>query len=243
MGEVASNDALKANTLYGQLADKLRSEITDGTYEAGSQLPTEFELQHDTGLSRSTIRHALDLLVDDGTLVKIHGKGTFVRDNTSSDTPRAQFLSLTSNAEKLGVTMTTKLVDTRLTAPTETQQKVFGISDSDQLVELTRLRYVDNEPFCVEINYFTSQFKSLMNKDVSGSLYKLLRTDYAIAPAGGHKTFAIAYASANEAFLLQVERNTPLMEIIDYVYGPSEKPLHISRQVIRSDKYKYELQS
>ena len=171
MGEVASNDALKANTLYGQLADKLRSEITDGTYEAGSQLPTEFELQHDTGLSRSTIRHALDLLVDDGTLVKIHGKGTFVRDNTSSDTPRAQFLSLTSNAEKLGVTMTTKLVDTRLTAPTETQQKFFGISDSDQLVELTRLRYVDNEPFCVEINYFTSQFKSLMNKDVSGSLY------------------------------------------------------------------------
>ncbi|WP_155286912.1 GntR family transcriptional regulator [Lacticaseibacillus zhaodongensis] len=243
MVEATDKESLKSNTLYGQLADKLRSEITSGKYNSGSKLPTEFELRRATNLSRSTIRHALDLLVNDGTLVKIHGKGTFVRENVSSDTPRTQFLSLTSNAERLGVTMTTKLVDARLTSPTKSQQEFFTIEPTNQLVELTRLRYIDNEPFCVETNYFTSQYKSLINKNLSGSLYKLLKTDYKIVPAGGHKTFAIAYASANEAFLLQVERNTPLMEITDYVYGPAKKPLHISRQVIRSDKYKYELQS
>jgi GntR family transcriptional regulator len=233
-----TNDSL---TLYEQLANQLRDDIDAGKYEPGEQLPTEFEFHDQTGLSRSTIRHALEILVGEGVLVKIHGKGTFVHKGGNNESDRSQFLSLTANAARLDAKMSTRLVDTRTVLADTSQQDFFNLPEGSELLELTRLRYVEGEPFCVETSLFTLDHQSLVDQDLNGSLYQLLKDKYAITPAGGHKTFDIAYANASESFLLGVDRGTALMQIIDFVYDSNQHPLHISRSVMRSDKYKYEL--
>jgi len=63
---------------YRQLAELIRQRILDGTYPAGSRLPTEYEWVEETGYGRDTVRSAVKLLKDSGWLTVTHGLGTYV---------------------------------------------------------------------------------------------------------------------------------------------------------------------
>ena len=65
---------------YERLADMLRDRIAAGTYARGDKLPSEMELMDESGLSRSTVRHALKVLVDEGLIRTERGRGAFVAD-------------------------------------------------------------------------------------------------------------------------------------------------------------------
>ena len=73
-----TSDIPHSNPLYAELADSLRSDIESGIYAPGDRMPSEPTLCETTGYSRSTVRKALQLLVDEGYITKSQGKGTFV---------------------------------------------------------------------------------------------------------------------------------------------------------------------
>lgn len=87
--------------------------------------------------------------------------------------------------------------------------------------------------------YLPPSFEALIDRDINGSLYTALRQEFHRAPAQGHKTFEVCYASQNEAFLLNVERGQALILITDYVYDTDGRPLHISKRIQRTDRAKY----
>ena len=96
----------KASTpLYHQLADTLRTRILTGSYAADAKIPSEAELQEDTGLSRSTVRKALDMLVDEGLIQKERGKGAFVASDVHSHANDLLFSSFTAMMERQGSTV------------------------------------------------------------------------------------------------------------------------------------------
>ncbi|MDT2764271.1 GntR family transcriptional regulator [Enterococcus asini] len=231
----------QSTPLYVQLADELRDKIAQGEFVPDSQIPSENELHQTTGYSRSTVRKALAILVEEGRLTKVHGKGTFVTalDNHLVNKQNHHFLSLTENIRKRGQTLTTKVVDLRWVEPTREQTQFFQLTEDAQLLEITRLRILDDFPLCVETDWFTSDFASLESEDLAGSLYGLLREKFDVQPATGKKTFSISYATQQEAFLLDVPRGSALMEIEDYVNDHKGTPLHIARQVLRGDRFKY----
>jgi GntR family transcriptional regulator len=66
--------------LYTQLADILREMITSGELQPRSLLPSESYLQQEQGVSRGTVRMAMSILRDEGLVVTIGGRGTFVRE-------------------------------------------------------------------------------------------------------------------------------------------------------------------
>ena len=72
-------------------------------------------------------------------------------------------------------------------------------------------------------------------------LYSILQNDYNIIPYNGSKTIELCYASQEESELLDVPRGSALMLVEDLVYDSSGTPLHISKQVVRGDKFKYAL--
>ena len=108
-----------------------------------------------------------------------------------------------------------------------------------KLVKLVRLRYLDDAPLCLETTYLPPSFGALIDRDINGSLYATLRQEFHRAPAQGHKTFEVCYASQNEAFLLNVERGQALILITDYVYDTDGRPLHVSKRIQRTDRAKY----
>src|SRR5262245_22769066 len=89
-----------AKPLYAQLRDALRVRILDGTLSAGSQIASESELTQQHGVSRITVRQALNDLQKEGLIFRVHGKGTFVSERTvGQDLTRLRGLSESLSAE------------------------------------------------------------------------------------------------------------------------------------------------
>ncbi len=224
---------------YEQLAKTLRSRMRSGLYPLGFKLPSEAELMAETGFSRSTVRRALQLLVDEGLLRKERGRGAFVAHVPTLDENEMPFISLTSKSKKEGAVASARVVDAECTKVTGKTARFFGVASGSLLVKLVRLRYLDGEPFCVETTYLPLAFSSLVDEDLEGSLYATLRRLFHRAPGRGHKTFEVCFATPNEAFLLDVARDTALMLVTDYVNDTSGAPLHISKRVMRTDRAAY----
>lgn len=230
----------KASTpLYHQLADTLRTRILTGSYAADAKIPSEAELQEDTGLSRSTVRKALDMLVDEGLIQKERGKGAFVASDVHSHANDLLFSSFTAMMERQGSTVTTKVVDAAFSAAPGGVASFLHIAAGEDAVKLTRLRYVDDEPFCVETTYLPPRFAELIDETTECSLYQALRERFHELPGRGHKTFEVCYATPAEAFLLDVKRGDALMLVIDFVQDSDGAPLHVSKRVMRTDRAKY----
>lgn len=232
---------MKASTpLYNQLAEQLRQEICAGKFSQGEKIPSEFELSSLYNVSRSTVRKAISVLVSENLLEKAHGKGTFVS-SPKINQNSSGFLSFTENVKSMGKTLITKTIHIAHVVPTDHQKRFFKLDEGKELLQIERLRYIDNNPICIETSWFTTAYDSLQKKNLNGSLYAVLRNDYNIHPLTGSKTIELCYASLDEAALLDIPRGTALMLIEDQVYDNYEKPLHISKQVLRGDKFRYAL--
>lgn len=240
-----SSDASSNNPLYSELADKLRHDIETGVYAPGDRMPSEPTLCRTTGYSRSTVRKALQLLVDLGYVTKSQGKGTFVSElpqrveAASKLTPT--FLSFTENVRQLGGKPLTRTIDIRTVSPTPGLAEFFGVSESDELFEVTRLRSVDGEPVMLETIWLPLAYGDLTGPELDGSLYQALKARYGKEPATGTKSIGICPANSRESFQLGVERDTPLMLIEDHVFDQDNEPLHVSKQVMRGDKQQYSM--
>ena len=213
--------------------------IAAGIYACGDKLPSEMELMGESGLSRSTVRHALKVLVDEGLVRTERGRGAFVADTPALHENNLVFSSYTKQVEGQGMKPTTRTVDSGFAKAMGSVAKFFDASVGSKLVKLVRLRYLDDAPLCLETTYLPPSFGSLIDRDINGSLYATLRQEFHRAPAQGHKTFEVCYASQNEAFLLNVERGQALILITDYVYDTDGRPLHVSKRIQRTDRAKY----
>lgn len=233
------------NPLYLELADKLRHDIETGVYAIGDRMPSEPSLCETTGYSRSTVRKALQLLVEQGFVTKSQGKGTFVSDIPqrveSARRMTPTFRSFTENARSLGGNPDTRTIDIRTVHPTPGLADFFGVEEQDEVFEATRLRSVDGEPACLETIWLPMTYADLTGEELSGSLYATLKARYGVEPHDGTKEIGICYANSRESFQLGVPKDTALMLIEDRVRDQEGRPLHVSKQVLRADKHSYSM--
>lgn len=208
-------------------------------------MPSEPTLCDATGYSRSTVRKALQLLVDEGYVTRSQGKGTFVSEHSpqeeADELVGPTFLSFTENVRSLGSTPATRTVDVRSVPPTPGLADFFKVTSDDEVFKVTRLRYVDEEPVMLETIWLPMAYADLTKDELNGSLYQALKTRYGVEPSNGTKSIGICRATSREAFQLGVPRDAPLMLIEDHVYDQSGAPLHVSKQVVPGDKYQYSI--
>ena len=100
---------------YERLAGTLRDRIAAGIYARGDKLPSEMELMDESGLSRSTVRHALKVLVDEGLVRTERGRGAFVADTPALHENNLVFSSYTAQVQGQGMKPTTRTVDSGFT--------------------------------------------------------------------------------------------------------------------------------
>lgn len=225
--------------LYLELASTIRNQILNGTYSQGTKLPSESELMADTGCSRSTVRHALNVLVDEGLVAKERGRGAFVAGIANGVSDDLSFMSFTQMMGQRGTRAKTRTADAHMARAAGSIATFFDVPAGSPVAKLIRVRYLDDKPLCLETTYLPEEFSALVDEDLDGSLYELLKTRYHRRAGHGHKEFEVCLATQNEAFLLDVARNTPLMLITDYVYDTEGVPLHVSKRVQRTDRAKY----
>lgn len=241
--------------LYIALADAIEEDILSNDYTIGDRYYSETELCSQTGLSRSTVRSAIQLLTNTGLLSKRRGSGTYVRrigskgdarrfeqqGNTTKQNIAHVFTSSTQRARDLGATPASLVLDWQIITPNADYAKFFSplnLEDS-HLIEVTRLRTVDGIPTTLERIYLPLCYSSLTRQDLSDSLYAALSQKFGVTPQAGQRSIGIAHADNREAFFLEVEPDTALLLVIDKVLDDAGAPLHISVQLSRSDRQTY----
>lgn len=231
--------------LYQQLADIIRNSIVSGELKFGDKIPTEVELSEKYNVSRITVRTAISELVELGFLVKKQGKGTFV------SRPKVQrkiehLSSFTAACEASGLKVTNEIIKREVVEPELDDKKDLELDDDDKVIYIQRLRYTGGEPLMLENNYFSfNRFNFLLKEDLSGSLYELLRKKYNINPSDSlnsgtdRTTIEITKAMDEESVLLKVQNGEPLFYIKTVIYDDKNRPVHIGKQYIIGERYKF----
>jgi len=234
---MAGKDLLadSASPLYVQLMDRIRQDILQGVYPTGEKIPAEHMLEERYGVSRVTVRRALQELTGAGLLERKQGKGTFV----SAPKPRREHrgvISFHDACREAGLRPGARTLTARETAATEEDRRRLELLPDSRIVEIRRLLTADGTPVILETLRFSMAYAWLENAETGGSLYLALR-EYGIRAEKSLYAFSLARATAEEAELLGLEENGPLMKEEQTVYDQKGRPLHTAVRLIRGDRY------
>lgn len=149
--------------IYQAIAGHLRDRITNGTIPAGGKLPTEAELTAEFGVTRSTVRDALRVLVNEGLIVSARPQGYFVRDREPMlYRPQDEWLSqpgspemdrfIAEHAER--GREATYSIDVAIVEPPANVAKRLHVADGDLAVIRRRVRRLDGEPYNINDSYY-----------------------------------------------------------------------------------------
>ena len=233
-------DSNSSTPLYLQLSEIIRDGIINGVYKVESQIPSEFELCKIYNVSRTTVRKSIDALAQEGLLIKIHGKGTFVAPPTVRKEKTTGIMGMTKNIEARGITITKSILGISIKSPDSSEAEFFNFTEKDpKLIALRRLHIIDGQPMCIETIYFTMEYLALLQEDFTGSFHSILREKFQIVPTSGYHLFEICFATKEEASILEIAYGASLLMVKDFVYDQNEAPLYISKRLHVGSGLKY----
>lgn len=224
--------------LHEQISAELRARISSGEWPAHYKLAAEPDLAHSFGVSRGTLRRALRTLIDAGQLIQVHGRGTFVA-GEHIEQPIAQ--EMTSLAEALrasAIAFTTEITAIRKQRPPERIGRLLGLTPTDRVWRLDRLRSVEDTPLAKLVNYVDiGRAPNLDTYDLSTrSFFDVLRSNCGLALAQARRTFEATVATGELARILDVPAGHPVMYLEQLTYLPDGNPVEYSDVWIRGDR-------
>ena len=204
-------DKNKPIPLYYQVQEMIIKSIEDGVYTLDNPLPSEKELIKQFDVSRTTIRQAVDNLVNMGYLERRRGVGTFVAQKEKKHCWELETLrSFREEFENKGYEVSTKLLSIdKQNTPTELLNVFKNITE---VFKIERLRFLNNRPAILVTTYVpVSIAKDLDKYDLSNvSLFEILRTKYNVKISHGRKEFRAQLVTPEDAKLLEMEENQPI---------------------------------
>lgn len=224
--------------LYDQIERNLRDLIARSELTAGQMLPSEWELAQHYGVSRLTVRRALDELVRQNWLTRRHGVGTFVQQPFRA-TITASKLSFTEQMKAIGRRPSSRALGSRvLPVPPHIAPKL-KLSNSDTVIEIQRLRLADEMPILYEVVYLSHRrFPQLADHvwQPYDSLYQILRERYGVVVSGLEHTIKPALLTEREAAYFQSEPGLPALISEIVAFGEDNEPVEYSWSISNGDK-------
>jgi GntR family transcriptional regulator len=227
--------------LYDQIERNLRDLIVNGHLKPGQAVPGEWDLADIYGVSRLTVRRALDELVRQNWMEKKHGVGTFVRQPSMASIAAGK-LSFTEQMRSIGREPSNKLISQQVVAATEKIARTLHIQEGDPILEITRVRLADNIPILLETACLsTKQFPSLESHDWSQdeSLYKVLNDEYEVVISIMDHTIKPVALTETEARYLKAAAGTPAILSQIIAYTPNGEPVEYAWSVSNGDKSEF----
>lgn len=237
----SSIDPQNSNPKYLQLAGILRQQIEAGEWQPRQAIPSERQLEAQHRVSRPTIRQAIDHLERLGYLYREHGKGTFV----SPQKLQKGMQELTSFSEDLlrrGMQPGQIIRAIQWLIPPESIARRLEIAPGKLVLQIERIRLGDDTPIGLQTSYVAlleGQEISQADLEQSGSLYRILEDKFNQIPTEADETLEITLATAEEAALLHVKPNAPLLLNERLTYNQNRRPIEFVKILYRGDRYRY----
>jgi DNA-binding GntR family transcriptional regulator len=224
--------------LYFQVAEQLEKAILDGSLAAGDRISNEVSLAKKLGLSRPTMRQAIQLLVDKGLLVRKRGVGTQV---VQGKVHRPlELTSLYDDLTKAGQRQRTEVLTLERRPADDRVAGELQLDPGEEVWFLERLRYVNDEPLAHMQNYLPCRLVDLAAIDfATHGLYATLR-EAGIAMRVARQRISARRAEAAEARMLDEKRGAPLLTMERTAYDDAGRAVEYGTHAYRPERYAFE---
>jgi GntR family transcriptional regulator len=207
-------------------------------HAVGDAIPSERQLSADFGVSRLTVRAALDDLVREGYLVRRHGSGTFV-----SEPKIAQELTMTSFTDDMrsrGLSPASETLDLRTVSAGARLGRLLRVSPSEPVLVAERLRLADGESMAIEtVHIRAAQVPGLTSQDLEErSFYELLRDRYGIVVVGGEQTIEPTVTDEYESQALGIPLHSPAFRFERVTHSREGEIVEFVESIYRGDRYR-----
>ena len=224
--------------LYVRLRDVLADLIASKRLAPGQALPTERDLADMSGLSRVTVRKAIDDLVNSGQLLRKQGSGTFVAERVVRvEQSLSKLTSFTDDMARRGMTTRSVWLSRGIFSPSPDETMALGLSHEDRIARFERLRIADEIPLAIERAAVVLDVMPDPGS-VIGSLYEALGKRNA-RPHRATQRISARNADANEARLLGISVGDAVLQIERVSYIASGRRVEFTRSVYRGDAYDF----
>jgi DNA-binding GntR family transcriptional regulator len=224
--------------LYFQVAEQLERAIFDGRLAPGDRIANEVALAQDLGLSRPTMRQAIQLLVDKGMLVRKRGVGTQVVHPPIKRT--VELTSLYDDLKRTGHRIDTRLLACELIEADEMAASRLKVPQGSRVWQIDRLRSADGEPLALMCNFVPASITDLSHVDFTRTgLYEHFRAQ-GIHLRVAHQTISARRAELPEARLLGGRKGDPVLTMERTAFDDSGRAVEYGTHLYRPDLYAYE---
>ncbi|MFC6176337.1 GntR family transcriptional regulator [Companilactobacillus huachuanensis] len=224
---------LKMDT--GTLVKKIIAEIQSGKLmDDQRKLPTEPELMEHYQVTRYTLRESLKRLSMMGYIYQVHGVGNFVRQQQTSNSVSLEHNGgLSAEMARIGRNLTTKkAVEKNIFAKdAEFLPDTFNFDNDTKLIEITRFRNLDNEPYVMEHSYYLqSVIEKIPEKALYGSLFEYFEEQSKIQIGFIDQTIMSEPLPESVSDFMKLPKGSPSLVVQDESYLNTGQLLAFSKQ-------------
>ncbi|MCU0514251.1 MAG: GntR family transcriptional regulator [Anaerolineae bacterium] len=216
--------------IYRQIQDWMRSRIQSGAWPEYYQLPAEIDLAAELKINRGTLRNAIQQLIEEGLLMRIHGKGTFVAANGVQQSLAASLTTFSESLDARKIPFETHVRAARQTTADMVVAPLLAVELDAPIFYLERVRTVKGQAIVFLKNYIPYPLvNGIEQVDFTRHrLFKVLEQQFGIEIAWGRRYFEARVADAEVAAALGVTVGDPIMYAKQITCRADGRPLEMS---------------
>lgn len=228
--------------LFLQLEDLIQKRIDTGELVLGDRIPSENELGKEFGISRMTVRRALDRLVMEGILIRRQGKGAYVGKGKVPYIPNTIF-SFSTAMSDLGYEISTKVIELKTILSTPEVARDLKLEPNSPVILIQRLRVLDQRPSAIHTSYLPAKYYSnILNQDLTSEpLSKIMERVSGFKIVNSTDTIEAVLIRTFEANLLGISKNQPVFLVRGVACGSEGTPLRTTKAIYRSDIFRFSI--
>lgn len=226
--------------IYFQLSELVQNQIEDGELLPGDRLPSERDLMTQFGISRNSVRLAIEYLIKAGLAYRVPAKGTFV----ASGKMRYGLFGLISFSEDMqrrGLQPGSRILDFSVITPSPRIGQVLQLTPEQQVFKIDRLRLANGDPMALNTSYISQHLcPHLSQADLeTTSLYKVLEEKYSLQLWRSERVVEPVIARDYEVEMLQVQPGSSLLLVEGTTYLVEDRPIEYVKIIYRSDRFQF----
>jgi GntR family transcriptional regulator len=235
-------DADSLIPLYHQVLLALRERIRRGIFPAGSTLPGELELVKLMGVSRITVKRALNELAAGGFVTRHRGRGTVVTFNAAAPVVRGNFDNLLDSLKLMGLGTEVELLECEVIRAPDDIAGIMEITRGAKVQRAVRRRKIEGEPFSYLITHVPAAIASTYQPDELADIPLLQLLERAgHAPVESEQWIAACAAEPRIAKALGIAPGSPLLEIRRLMTDANQKVVECLHGYYRPDRFQHHM--
>lgn len=225
--------------LYLQVSEWIRENVYKGDLGKGDRIPSENQIMDILKVSRGTVKKAVTMLVNEGMLVQVQGKGTFVKKENISYSLGEGLLSFAESLQSQHLRFTTEVITSRVEKASRYLAGKLQIEPEAPILYLERVRSVEGEKVMLIENRINLELcPGILDVDFNeNNLFPTIERLSGRKISFAESRYAAKIVGSERGRYLEVSEDAPVLHLEQLIYFEKNLPLELGNVWLKSDKY------